>query len=117
VTGICATMNGVKTVKFRDYLVPQILSGEKNSTWRLFDDKNLSMGDEIALMEFGTDNVFATAIIMKVVEKAFGDLLPEDFDGHEKYSSDQQMYETYKRYYGKDVGPDTRVKIIWFVLR
>ena len=35
----------MKLVKFRDYLVPLVLSGEKDSTWRLFDDKGLSEGD------------------------------------------------------------------------
>jgi hypothetical protein len=32
----------MKTLKFYDNLIPLILSGEKTSTWRIFDDKNLS---------------------------------------------------------------------------
>jgi mRNA interferase MazF len=31
----------MEIVKFRDYLVPFVLSGEKTSTWRLFDYKEL----------------------------------------------------------------------------
>jgi len=53
----------MKTVKFRDYLVPLVLSGGKTSTWRLFDDKDLSVGDEIELREFGADIGFAYAQI------------------------------------------------------
>ena len=68
----------MKLVKFRDYLVPLVLSGEKNSTWRLLDDKNLSVDNEIALQEFGRDSSFATAKITKVVEKPFSELTQED---------------------------------------
>ena len=42
----------MKVLKFREYLVPLVLSGEKDSTWRLFDDKDLSVGDEIELQVF-----------------------------------------------------------------
>lgn len=34
-----------KTLKFTPELSAKILSGEKTSTWRLFDDKNLQKGD------------------------------------------------------------------------
>jgi hypothetical protein len=81
----------MKLVKFRDYLVPLVLSGEKNSTWRLFDDKNLSVGDEIELREFGKDTSFATAQIGKVVEKPFGELTEVDKAGHEAFDSDTEM--------------------------
>lgn len=107
----------MKLVKFRDYLVPLVLTGEKNSTWRLFDDKNLSVGDEIELREFGKEQSFATAKIVKVIEKAFSDLSEDDKQGHEKFSSDKEMYETYAGYYNAKVGPDSVVKIIWFELQ
>jgi hypothetical protein len=106
----------MKIVKFRDYLVPLVLSGEKTSTWRLFDDKNLSIGDEIELREFGKENSFAKAKITKVIEKAFKDLSEDDKQGHEKFSSDGEMYAAYTGYYDTKVGPDSIVKIIWFEL-
>ncbi|MEK6889082.1 MAG: hypothetical protein AABW80_03155 [Nanoarchaeota archaeon] len=31
----------MKTIKFRESLSKLILKGEKNSTWRLFDDKDM----------------------------------------------------------------------------
>ncbi|MCR4283952.1 MAG: hypothetical protein NUV64_01355 [Parcubacteria group bacterium] len=40
-----------------------------------------------------------------------------DFDGHEKFSSEEEMYQTYRTYYGDKVGPDTIVKIIRFKLQ
>ncbi len=37
----------MKTLNFSDKLVPLVLSGAKTATWRLFDDKNLAIGDEL----------------------------------------------------------------------
>ncbi|MEO5627350.1 MAG: ASCH domain-containing protein [Candidatus Saccharimonadales bacterium] len=107
----------MKTVKFRDYLVQPVLLGEKTSTWRLFDDKALSVGDEIELKEFGKDEAFGEAVITKVLEKKFSDLTDQDKQGHETYSSDKEMYETYSGYYKQIVGPGTLLKIIWFELK
>lgn len=45
------------------------------------------------------------------------DLVDSDFDGHEKFSSEEEMYKTYRTYYGEKVGPDTFVKIIRFKLK
>lgn len=104
----------MKILKFRDYLVPLVLSGEKTSTWRLFDDKDLTVGDQIELREFGKSDSFALATIIKIVEKAFKDLTDEDMAGHETFSDDKEMYEKYEMYYKKKVGPETIVKIIWF---
>lgn len=106
----------MKLVKFRDNLVPLVLSGEKNSTWRLFDDKNLSVGDEIELRQFGKESSFARARITKVIEKAFKDLGEDDKQGHEKFSNDKEMYETYTGYYNTQVEAESIVKIIWFEL-
>jgi hypothetical protein len=106
----------MKIVKFRDYLVPLVLSGEKNSTWRLFDDKNLSVGDEIELRESGKDHSFGKAKIIKVIEKPFKELDVTDKEGHESFRNDQEMYRTYTGYYHTPVGPDSIVKIIWFGL-
>lgn len=107
----------MKTLKFRPYLVLMVLSGEKCSTWRLFDDKNLQEGDEVELQEFVTNKPFAQAVITKVVEKPMGELTDSDKDGHEIFDSDEKMYETYSRYYKTEVIPETPVKIIFFELK
>lgn len=106
----------MKLVKFRDYLVPLVLSGEKNSTWRLFDDKNLSKDDVIELREFGKNTSFAKAKIIHVIEKPFKDLTDSDKIGHEVFENDRTMYETYSGYYNTLVDGNTKVKIIWFEL-
>jgi len=106
-----------KTIKFRDFLAELVLKGEKSSTWRLFDDKNLETGDDVDLLNWNTGEKFAEAILVSVREKSLGKLEPEDFEGHEKFESEQAMYDAYRTYYGDRVGPDSLVKIIQFELK
>ena len=105
---------GVKTLKFKPNLADLIRKGEKVSTWRLFDDKDLQEGDLIGLCENGIEAAFAIAVITRVVEKPLGSLEESDWVGHERFASDDEMYQTYRKYYGPSVGQDTLVKIIWF---
>ncbi len=53
---------------------------------------------------------------MSVREKKMGEVTTEDFDGHEKYESEEDMYAHYRQYYGDRVRADTPVKIIRFEL-
>lgn len=106
----------VKTLKFKDSLAKLILAGEKDSTWRLFDDKDLRKGDSVKLINSDTGEVFAHAVLTEVREKKMGELEAVDFEGHEKYSSEEEMYQTYRGYYGDKVDPKTVVKIIRFKL-
>ena len=107
----------MKTLKFRTNLVGLVKRREKTSTWRLFDDKNLSIGDELELVEWETKQPFGTAVITKVVEKPLGQLSEADKEGHEKFESDEAMYVTYSGYYSTAVDADTLVKLIWFELK
>lgn len=106
----------MKSLKFQPHLVKLILSGSKKSTWRIFDDKGLSCGDKIELYENGVNKPFATAMITKVTEKQLGDLTEDDWIGHERFKNEEEMYATYRKYYGPEVCPDTVVKIISFEL-
>ena len=105
-----------KTLKFRDFLADLILEGKKDSTWRLFDDKDLQEGDEVDLVNWNTGEVFGQAELVRVREKTLGTLEPEDFDGHESFASEEEMYASYRTYYGDRVGPESPVKIIRFKL-
>lgn len=106
----------IKTLKFVPELVPLVLNGSKTSTWRLFEDKNLSKGDELILINKGTLQEFAKARITEVKELPLKDLGEEDKKGHETFSSLQQMYQTYAGYYNKKVDGNTLIKIIRFKL-
>lgn len=106
-----------KTLGFRDFLVPLVLSGEKDVTWRLFDDKDLQVGDEFDLINWNTKEKFAEATITNIREKKLGDLEDADYEGHEKFESEEAMYKQYRIYYGDKVTLDTIVKIIKFKLK
>ena len=104
------------SLKFSPELVDLVLSGEKTATWRLFDDKNLKVGDVVTLIKRPELIPFAIAEITSVVEKPLKELTQDDRVGHEKFESSEKMYETYKLYYKREVNPNTFVKIYRFKL-
>lgn len=104
----------MKTLKFMPQLCEQILSGEKTSTWRLFDDKDLQVGDKVEFLNKETLAPIGTATLEHITFTSLGDLTEEDWEGHERYESTEAMYEAYRSYYGDKVGPDSDLKIIHF---
>lgn len=108
--------NMIKTLKFRKNLSELILKNEKNTTWRIFDDKDIKEGDIIQFLVWETREMFAKAKITNVVEKKFKDLDEKDMEGHENFVSKEEMYETYSTYYNRTVDENTLVKIIKFEL-
>lgn len=106
----------MKTLKFREVLSKLVLKGEKTTTWRIFDDKNIQVGDELSLLVWETKEEFAKAKVVQVREVPFKDFADEDWDGHEKFSSDEEMYATYSGYYNQPVTENTIVKIVKFEL-
>ncbi len=105
----------LKRLKFSEPLPKLILSGEKNTTWRVNDDKNIVVGDQLSLCGIdGTE--FVKAIVISVRETTFGALTEEDKKGHEEFVSEQQLYDTYSKYYSLKVTPRTPLKVIKFLL-
>ena len=107
----------MKPLKFTPELCEQILEGTKTSTWRLFDDKNLQLGDDLIFINKENLKHFGTAKITTMYTKTLGTLEDYDWKGHERFNSDEEMYATYKKYYGDRVTPETEVKIIHFDFR
>lgn len=88
-----------KTLKFSPDLIPLILSGKKDSTWRLWDDKDLRGGDVITLIRRPELTPFAIAKVTSCIEKPLGELTKKDKKGHEPFTSDEEMYRRYSDYY------------------
>jgi hypothetical protein len=105
-----------KSLKFAPNLVPLVLSGEKDCTWRLWDDKDLKVGDEVDLIARPELKVFAKAKITSVSSKTMGKLTAEDKKGHEPFKNVEEMYDTYSDYYQREVGPDSPVTVCRFRL-
>lgn len=106
----------MKTLKFRHHSAEEILAGRKTVTWRMFDDKELSVGDTMELLDWESGEKFSEAKITKVREKKLGEIEDEDFEGHERFENKEEMLETYRKYYGERVDWDTMVKMINFKL-
>lgn len=106
----------MKTLKFEPHFIQPILSGEKTSTWRMFDDKNLQEGDKLKLLNKDTGEEFAEVVISSIRQKKLGEIDGTDFEGHARYESQNDMLNKYKGYYGDRVTLETPIKIINFIL-
>jgi ribonuclease HI len=110
----------MKTLKFEHEVARLVEAGEKTSTWRINDDKNLSVNDEVRLIDKvdpdrpETWRVFGSARIDRVIEKRLSDITDEDKIGHETFATQEQMLNTYTRYFNNDVSLTTPVKMIHF---
>jgi ribonuclease HI len=113
----------MKKLKLDHDLATLVLSGKKWSTWRLFDDKDLSVNDEVELIDKLQPNdpetwrPIGVAVINRIIEKRLGDIEEADMDGSEGFTSREDMLSTYQRYYGPNVTFDTPVKMVHFDLK
>jgi len=74
----------------------------------------LQVGDVLDLIEKESGEIFAMGTILSVYERQLQDLEETDYRGHERFESQEKMYEAYRGYYGDRVTPETLVKIIQF---
>jgi len=105
----------MKSLKFSEPLIKMILERKKNVTWRICDEKNIVTGDLLSLCNTGGEE-FTKAKVIGVKETTFENLTDEDKEGHEKFSSDKEMYKTYSNYHEMKITPKTKVKVIRFRL-
>lgn len=105
----------MKQLKFSEPLPELILRGDKTTTWRIADDKDIEVRDVLSLCD-ATGEEFGVAEVLSVKETTFGELSEDDKQGHEQFHSEQGMYDTYSKYYDMDVTPRTRLKVIKFML-
>lgn len=110
----------MKSLRFDHNSAQMILAGKKHSTWRVDDDKDLRVDDQISIVDKVSPNVarswevIGTGKINIVTEKRLGEINEKDYEVHEKYSSRQELIKTFRQYYGPQVNESTPVKIIEF---
>jgi ribonuclease HI len=112
----------MKTLKFNHEDAEEILTGRKSTTWRLYDDKDISVDDTLKVLDkVQEDNpaswkVIGQGKVTEIVEKKLGRLTREDMTmaGHREFKSLEDALKTYQGYYGERVNIDTPVKIIHF---
>lgn len=105
----------MKILLFAEPLPELVLSGKKTVTWRVEDQRWIIAWDKLSLW-YNNGTEFAQAIATRVKETTFGELTPEDFIGHEKFISDEEMYKKYTWYYHKEITSWTKLKIIEFTI-
>ncbi|MGH7142018.1 MAG: reverse transcriptase-like protein [Candidatus Saccharimonadales bacterium] len=110
----------MKKLKFNHTLAKLILEGKKTSTWRLFDDKDISVDDQVVFVDKvdpkdpKTWRNIGSAIINNIVQKRLRDITYNDIAEQEQFSSKEAMLKTFQKYYGTHVAWETPVKIIEF---
>lgn len=110
----------MKKLKLDHELAQLVVAGQKTSTWRLFDDKDLSVNDKVLLIDKvdpkqpNTWKAIGAATINGVTERRLADITEHDLSEGEAFTSREEMLATYRRYYGPNVTWQTPVKIIRF---
>ena len=106
----------MKKLKFDKNIVDLILRKEYFKTWRLEDEKNLSVGDVIELINSETGATFAKAKINQVAIKYLRDINDQDNVGYRSFSDIDEIINVFNGYYSKPVTPESIIKIISFEL-
>lgn len=110
----------MKTLKLAHSLAADVLAGKKTSTWRMYDDKDITVNDTLRLIDKvnperpETWKIIGTAKVDSVIQKRLGDISTEDYEGHNGYDSQEAMLTAFRNFYGPQVDLDTPVKIIRF---
>ena len=103
----------MKTIKVAPPLIAQLRNGTKTTTWRLFDDKDLTEGDRVTLVDKVSLREVGTAHIASVVVKTLGGVTEAQLREH-GYDDADAMYANLRGFYGERVTPETEVKMITF---
>ena len=110
----------MKKLKLNHEFAELVLKGVKTSTWRIFDDKDLSVNDRVLLIDKVEPNNpekwqdIGVATIDKVTQKRLEDISDSDLNDHGDDGSKKNILDKYIEYYGPDVTLQTPVKIIHF---
>lgn len=110
----------MKKLKLNHRIAQEVLRGERASTWRLYDDKHITVDDEVAILDKVDESrpaswrIIGTARITRVVEKRLADIGEGDYQASDRYDDQQLLLREFRGYYGDRVTLDTPVKVIDF---
>lgn len=109
----------MKALKFNHVAAQAVVRGGLTMTWRLNDDKNLSVNDQFEVIdkveptEPKTWQVVGLGTIDTVQQKRLGELSEAEMAAITAESS-SALLAVSRQYYGEEVSPDTPVKLISF---
>lgn len=109
----------MKTLKLNHEQAQLIATGQKTSTWRIYDDKDLSVDDEVEFLDKvdphdrRTWYPIGVAKLDAVAQKRLGDITADELR-EEGFETREAALNVYRHHYGKQVNEDTPIKIIHF---
>jgi ribonuclease HI len=112
----------MKSLKLDHKLAELVRAGKKTSTWRIYDDKDISVNDRVNLIDkvvAGDPSTWQSAGVVRVtsvLEKSMGDITKADMGPGDNFESQDVMLKAFRQYYGPQVTHETPIKIIHFVL-
>jgi ribonuclease HI len=110
----------MKTLKLDHHIAQAVQEGSQTATSRLYDDKDLTVNDDVQLIDKidpsnpATWKPIGIAHIDSVIQKRLGDITDQDYAGQSRFASVREMLDTFRSYYGPQVDEGTPIKIIRF---
>lgn len=111
----------MKSLKFNHDAAQAIFKGKKTTTWRIDDDKDLSVDDEFVIVDKVNPNDkqswvgIGKGVVSQIIEKHLHDITENDIDGTEGYTTVKEMLVTFQQYLGdQKINQKTKIKIIKF---
>ena len=102
----------MKALKFTPDQIPDIVNKSRFATWRLFDDKQLNVGDKVQFINSENGQVFGSAVIDEIIIKRISDLTESDKMGNEYYKDQASILTALCHYYGSNINPESVIKVI-----
>jgi ribonuclease HI len=111
----------MKKLKLDHAVAQRVAGGQQTASWRLYDDKDLTVNDEVALVDKldpakpASWRVIGRARIDHIIEKRVGDISENDYlqSGQEPVAPEERL-RLFREYYGPQVSWDTPVKMVHF---
>ncbi len=110
----------MKSLKIDHRYAAEIVNGTVSVTWRINDDKDLHVNDDVSIIDKieptdpKTWKVLGTARIVSIIEKQLGAIASDDMEGEQKFASAKEAIKQYRLFYGPQIDEQTPVKIIRF---
>lgn len=109
----------MKSLKFNHIEAENIKMGAQTATLRLKDEKDISVDDEIAVIDKVHEDdpsswlIIGIAKVTKIIIQKIGDLQLEESE-FETFGSTAELYEQMGIFYGDIIDESTHVKVIYF---
>jgi len=100
-----------KSLIFAPPYPPILFTGEKIKTFRVTGGENYNPGDLLSLCYLDQEE-FAIARLVDKYKRTFETLKDTDWQGHERFDSDMEMFRIYSIWEGFQVTPATSLDVL-----